>query len=70
MTPPKRGKDTPVGRAGAIAVITAEQAIDRNADRRNHKVFRLVRFYKAFKRARQFGFTLFDAYLAARANSH
>jgi len=34
------------------------------------KVFRLVRFYKAFKRARQFGFTLFDAYLAARANSY
>ena len=34
------------------------------------QVIRLVRFYKAFKRARQFGFALFDAYLAARANSH
>jgi hypothetical protein len=33
-------------------------------------VFRLVRFYKAFKRARHFGFTLIDAYFAARANSH
>jgi len=33
-------------------------------------VRRLVRFYKAFRRARQFGFTLFDAFLAARANSH
>ena len=37
---------------------------------RRCKVLRLVRFYKAFRRARQFGFTLFDAYLAARANSH
>jgi len=26
-------------------------------------------FFKAFKRARQFGFTLFNAYLAARVNS-
>jgi hypothetical protein len=33
-------------------------------------VFKLFRFYRAFKRARQFGFSLFDAYLAARANSH
>jgi hypothetical protein len=31
---------------------------------------RLIRFYKAFRRARQFGFTLFDAYLAARSNSY
>jgi len=36
----------------------------------NLLVFRLVRFYKAFRRARQFGFTMFDAFLAARANSH
>jgi erythromycin esterase-like protein len=34
------------------------------------QVRRLVRFIRAFKRARQFGFTLLDAYLAARANSH
>jgi hypothetical protein len=33
-------------------------------------MFRFVRFYKAFRRARQFGFGMFDAYLAARANSH
>ena len=33
-------------------------------------MFKLYRFYKAFKRARRFGFTLFDAFLAARANSH
>ena len=33
-------------------------------------VSRLLRFYKAFRRARQFGFPVFDAYLAARANSH
>jgi hypothetical protein len=32
-------------------------------------VFRLIRFFKAFKRARQFGFTLVNAYLAARVNS-
>jgi hypothetical protein len=32
-------------------------------------LFRLFRFYKAFRRARQFGFTVFDALLAARANS-
>jgi hypothetical protein len=30
--------------------------------------FRFVRFYKAFRRARSFGFTVFDAYLAARSN--
>jgi hypothetical protein len=33
-------------------------------------VSRLRRFIKAFRRARQYGFTLFNAYLAARANSH
>jgi hypothetical protein len=33
------------------------------------RVFRLIRFYKAFKHARQFGFTLLNAYLAARVNS-
>jgi hypothetical protein len=32
-------------------------------------VFGLIRFYKAFKHARQFGFTLLNAYLAARVNS-
>jgi hypothetical protein len=31
---------------------------------------KLLRFVKAFKRARHYGFTLYDAYLAARANSH
>jgi hypothetical protein len=29
----------------------------------------MIRFYRAFRRARQLGFTLFDAYLAARANA-
>jgi hypothetical protein len=29
----------------------------------------MIRFYRAFKHARQFGFTLLNAYLAARVNS-
>jgi hypothetical protein len=31
---------------------------------------RLMRFLKAWRRARRYGFGLLDAYLAARANSH
>ena len=68
LTPPGSQRyDGPL--VGAIADL---QLSNRSPERPTEEtaVFRLVRFYKAFKRARQFGFTLFDAFLAARANSH
>jgi len=68
LTPPDAQRYA-VPCTGAIADLQLSIGSAEDTNRRS-TVLRVVRFYKAFRRARQFGFTLFDAYLAARANSH
>ncbi len=69
LTPPRQRYAR--RRAGAIArTLTAEQFRNRNASVEGQsRVLTLIRSYQAFKHAREFGFTLLNAYLAARVNS-
>ena len=68
---PQSGNDTPVGareqQREALQLSSSETETRSGGE--EPRVFRLIRFFKAFKRARQFGFTLVNAYLAARVNS-